>query len=497
MNIRSLQLKLANPAFAIKLALVNLTLCLGLSLTSPQALANEIKLPRLGDTVSGIVSKRQEYELGRTWLKAFRSRVREHDDPLMQQYLEQLLYDLATYSDLEDPRLELVIVNNASMNAFAVPGGVVGFHTGVFAFAENEDQMASVLAHELAHLSQRHFARGLEAQRASSMVTLAGLLGSLVLAATAGGDAGMAAITATQALAMDSRLRYSRSNEQEADRIGLKTMERANRNPGAVAEMFETLLRATRYSGSRPPEFLLTHPVTERRVADARGRAMANSMRQYAENPEFYLMQSRATLALRTDTNKAIREFQAQLDNNIHRPEAVKYGLALAHTRAGNYRQARGLLAELISSDPSQLNFHHADIELSIAQQQYPQALTKLDALLRISPNNYPLIRLKSEALWQAHRYEQASDVLTDLSRIRPDDPMVWYQLAEVRGLAGNISGVHQARAEYFILVGAFDRARKQLGLAIKLVVADFKRSAIIRQRLVDIANMEERIERL
>jgi predicted Zn-dependent protease len=222
LNIRPLQLKRANPALALKLALVNTVLCVGLSLTSTQALANEIKLPRLGDTVSGIVSKRQEYELGRTWLKAFRSRVREHDDPLMQEYLEQLLYDLATYSDLEDPRLELVIVNNASMNAFAVPGGVVGFHTGVFAFAEKEDQMASVLAHELAHLSQRHFARGLEAQRASSMVTLAGLLGSLVLAATAGGDAGMAAITATQALAMDSRLRYSRSNEQEADRIGLE-----------------------------------------------------------------------------------------------------------------------------------------------------------------------------------------------------------------------------------------------------------------------------------
>ena len=124
---------------------------LSLSITTQTAIANDIKLPLLGDSASGIVSKRQEYQLGRTWLKAFRSRVREHDDPLMQQYLEQLLYNLATYSDLEDPRLELVIVNNASMNAFAVPGGIVGFHTGVFAFAENEDHMVSVLAHELAH----------------------------------------------------------------------------------------------------------------------------------------------------------------------------------------------------------------------------------------------------------------------------------------------------------------------------------------------------------
>ena len=124
-----------------------------------------------------MISKSQEYELGRIWLKIFRSRVRAYDDPLMQIYLEQLLYNLATYSELEDPRLELVIVKNPTMNAFAVPGGVVGFHTGVFAFAENEDQMASVLAHELAHLSQRHFSRGTEAQKKNSMITMAGLLG--------------------------------------------------------------------------------------------------------------------------------------------------------------------------------------------------------------------------------------------------------------------------------------------------------------------------------
>mgnify|MGYP000556452018 CR=1 FL=1 len=119
----------------------------------------------------------------------------------MQIYLEQLLYNLATYSDLEDPRLELVIVKNPSMNAFAVPGGVVGFHTGVFAYAENEDQMASVLAHELAHLSQRHFSRGAEAQKKTSVLSMAGLLASVVLAATAGGDAATAAMVTTQALA--------------------------------------------------------------------------------------------------------------------------------------------------------------------------------------------------------------------------------------------------------------------------------------------------------
>ncbi|MDA8935639.1 M48 family metalloprotease [Porticoccaceae bacterium] len=459
--------------------------------------AADIKLPILGDSASGIVSKQQEYELGRTWLKAFRSRVREHDDPLMQQYLEQLLYNLATYSDLEDPRLELVIVNNPTMNAFAVPGGVVGYHTGVFALAETEDQMASVLAHELAHLSQRHFARGLEAQRSSSMVSLAGLLASLVIAATAGGDAGMAAITTSQAMAMDNQLRYSRSNEQEADRMGLQTMERANRDPGAVADMFAALLKATRYSGSRPPEFLLTHPITEKRIADARGRAMGASMRHYPRSPEFHLIKARALIAISNKPLDAIKRFNAQLKSNPQNPQAIYYGLALAHTKAGNYKQARQILDPLLRDNPYQLSFQYADLELDIALSRYDQGLTKVDKLLRLSPNSYPLTAIKSEILWQAHRYEEAGSVLTALSRMRPEDPMIWYRLAEVRGLAGNISGVHEARAEYFILVGALDMAREQLTLAAKLVAADFKRSAIVRQRIRDITALEDRIEKL
>ena len=466
-------------------------------LPSTASLSADIKLPLLGDSASGVISKQQEYELGRLWLKSFRSRVREYDDPLMQQYLEQLLYNLATYSDLEDPRLELIVVKNPSMNAFAVPGGVVGFHTGVFAFAENEDQMVSVLAHELAHLSQRHFARGVEAQRTSSIISMAGLLASLVIAATAGGDAGLAAITSTQAMTMQGQLRYSRSNEKEADRMGMQTMERASRDPAAVAGMFETMLRATRFSGSRLPEFLLSHPVTERRISDARGRAMKHSMRHYMSNPEYFLMQARAMVAMEKSPIDSIKRFQAKLDSNTQNSDAANYGLALAYIKLGEHANAGKILDDLIEANPFLLTFRHTDIELDIARQNYAAALGKLNELLARNPNNYPLTRLKSEALWQAHRYEDAGEVLTALSRIRPEDPMVWYQLAEVRGLAGNISGVHQARAEYFILVGAFGKARDQLSLAVKLVALDFKRSAIIRQRLKDIAAMEDRLEKL
>ena len=461
------------------------------------ALAKEIELPLLGDSSSGIVSKQQEYQLGRTWLKVFRSRVTEHDDPLMQLYFEELIYNLAVFSDLENPELELVIIKNPTMNAFAVPGGVVGIHTGLFAFAENEDQMVSVLAHELAHLSQRHFARGLEARRSSSMVTLAGLLAGLVVAATVGGDAGMAAISASQAYAAESQLRYSRSNEQEADRIGLQTMERSGRDPAAAGDMFETLLSKTRYSGTRIPEFLLTHPVTEKRIADARGRSMGSSRRHYIEHPDYYLMQARAIVAMDSSTKISITKFQTELKNNTLRPDAANYGLALAYLNAGEFIKAERLIAALLAEHPRQIAYQYTDIEIDLAQENYATALSKLNGLLALTTNNYPLMALESEILWQDHQYEKSATVLTLLTRNRPEDPMLWYRLAEVRGLAGNISGVHEARAEYFILVGAFDLAREQLGLATKLVTADFKRSAIVSQRLRDVVSMEEKAKRL
>ena len=474
-----------------------LLLCCLLWPLSNASSANEIKLPVLGDASSGMISKSQEYELGRIWLKIFRSRVRAYDDPLMQIYLEQLLYNLATYSDLEDPRLELVIVKNPTMNAFAVPGGVVGFHTGVFAFAENEDQMASVLAHELAHLSQRHFSRGTEAQKKNSMISMAGLLATVVLAATAGGDAASAAMITSQALSMDSQLRYSRSNEQEADRVGLSTMERANRDPGAVADMFATLLKGTRYTGSRPPEFLLTHPITEKRIGDARNRSMGTSMRQYAQNPEFYLMRARALVAMDQTTSVSINRFKGEIEANTLKSDAARYGLALAYLKAKQLEKARQQMQLLLAAQPTNLIFLHTDIEIDIAAKNYSRALKRLNQQLVVSQNNYPLMVLKSDVLWQARNYDGADTVLTALSRMRPQDPMIWYRLAEVRGLAGNISGLHQARAEYFILIGVFDKARNQLGLAARMVTEDFKQSAIIRQRLRDLAAMEERAERL
>ena len=224
---------------------------------------------------------------------------------------------------------------------------------------------------------------------------------------------------------------------------------------------------------------------------------MGSSRRHYIEHPDYYLMQARAIVAMDSSTKISITKFQTELKNNTLRPDAANYGLALAYLNAGEFIKAERLIAALLAEHPRQIAYQYTDIEIDLAQENYATALSKLNGLLALTPNNYPLMALESEILWQDHQYEKSATVLTLLTRNRPEDPMLWYRLAEVRGLAGNISGVHEARAEYFILVGAFDLAREQLGLATKLVTADFKRSAIVSQRLRDVVSMEEKAKRL
>ena len=144
-------------------------------ITASSVRAEELKLPTLGESSNSLFSPEQEYNLGRAWLRMFRSQVRTFEDPIVHDYLESLIYKLVSHSKLQDRRIELVVVDNPTLNAFAVPGGVIGIHTGLLLYAQTEDELATVLAHEIAHLSQRHFSRGVEAQQQQATLTMAGM----------------------------------------------------------------------------------------------------------------------------------------------------------------------------------------------------------------------------------------------------------------------------------------------------------------------------------
>ena len=226
-------------------------------------------LPSLGDRISGYVSMEEEHKLGREFLRSLRRTTPTISDPLLNNYLENISYRLASKSELRDHRLAFIIVDSQVLNAFAVPGGVIGVNTGLFLNAETEGEFASVISHELAHVSQRHFARSIEQAETTRIPQMAALLASVVVMATSDAEHGQAALMATQGRALENQLRFSRSNEAEADRVGIKTLFDAGYDPYTMPALFQRLASANRY-GTRPPEFLLSHPVTESRIADSR-----------------------------------------------------------------------------------------------------------------------------------------------------------------------------------------------------------------------------------
>lgn len=453
--------------------------------------ANEFNLPSLGDTSSSIMSREQEYQLGRTWLSMLRGSVRTLEDPLLKDYVENHVYRLAETSQLDDRRLAFVIVDSPQLNAFAAPGGIIGVNGGLFLHAHTEAEFASVMAHELAHLSQRHFARGLQHQQQNRIPLMTAMLASIILAASGGGDAGFAALASTQAAAIQEQRRFSRQNEQEADRIGLLNLKGAGYDPNAMPDMFERLSKLSRFSRT-PPEFLLTHPVSQSRIADSRNRAGQLSNDGRRDSLYYQMMRARVQLFYEQSPGLAAQRFRALLDGQDNDHPAARYGLALALTRSGQQAAAAEQLDLLLAAHPDNIAVQLARVELDNSQNRLDQSIDRLEQLLQVRPNSYPLLEAKANVLLRQRNYRGAEQVTDQLVRLRNDDPDIWYLASEVRGLARNILGVHQARAEYFMLAGDLDQADQQLEQALKLAGDNFVTSSRIKARQEEVVRRRD-----
>ena len=458
---------------------------------------DDLKIPNLGESSTSLFSADYEHQLGRMWLRSFRGQAPIKNDPLLHSYLESLVFELVQHSELQDRRIELVIVDNPTINAFAVPGGVIGVHSGLFQYAVTEDEFATVMAHEIAHLSQRHFSRRMEMTQEQGPMQLAGLLAGVLLAATVGTDAGMAAMTTAQGLAQDAQLRYSRANEAEADRVGLRTLYNAGMDPYAAPQMFERMYAATRYSQSgRIPEFLRTHPLSEKRISDTRTRAMQYPKRIRSVSLDYQLMRARVAVQAARTPEEAVAFFRSALEGDSISSAATTYGLVLALTAAGRADEAALALDSIWSGDSDRIEYVIADAEIDLARGNSARAVATLERRLELSPGNHPLTMSYAHALQQAGSPHLAEAVLIEQSRRMPGDPGLWYLLAEVQGLAGNIVGLHRSRAEYFILINALDAAERQLTYAQNLVGSDFTTSSLINQRMRDIQDMRAEMDR-
>ncbi|RJG10046.1 M48 family peptidase [Pseudomonas cavernicola] len=467
-------------------------LTLACLLASP-AIADD--LPSLGDSSSSIVSPEQEYQLGRAWLSMLRGQVSQLNDPQLKDFVESSVYRLAETSDLHDHRLVFILIRDPQINAFAAPGGIIGVNGGLFLYAQSEAEYAGVLAHELGHLTQRHFARGIEAQQKMQVPMMAAMLAGIIAAAAGAGDAGMATIMSTQAAAIQSQLRFSRQNEQEADRVGVVNLERAGYDPRAMPNMFERMARQYRYN-KRPPEFLLTHPVTESRIADTRNRAEQFPQGGRVDTLRYQLMRARVQLTFEETPGIAGKRFRAMLDDDPTL-DAARYGLALAQIKNGQLNEARTSLQTLLGKAPNDVSYNLAQIDLDITSNRLPDAQQRAQRLLKVYPDNYPLKQSRIDLLLKQNQAAEAQKALEELLKSRPNDPDVWYQVAETRGLSGDIIGLHQARAEYFALVADYDQAIEQLDFAKRRAINNFPLASRIDTRQKEMLEQQRMLKQL
>lgn len=433
------------------------------SIHTPDSLAST-NLPTLADPTSASISLSSEYRLGRNWARILRGRAPLLQDPITFHYLDELLWDLAPHSQLTDRRLELIVLDNPTFNAFAVPGGIIGVHAGLITAAGSEDELISVLAHELAHLSQRHYAQRIEEERRNRPLVLAGVLASILIAA-ADPQGGAAALSGTIGAQAQAQLSFSRRNEEEADRIGMQTLVAANRDPKAMPMMFSRLQRSYRFYGQRPPEFLLSHPVTEARIADSMNRAEAlPTVAPRPYTPDFDLIRTRMEVHLSNQPGEILQRFLA--DSRENNQAKAHYGTLLAGIRTGELTLAREALAKLPANWQQHLYVQLSGIELLLAEHNYSEAQQQSTQLMELYPGSLPVMKLHARVMHETGRPELAIPVYRQVLQDYPTDVDSWYQLAEAEGLAGNITGVHEARIEYFLLTGNLDSAIQQITFA-------------------------------
>ncbi|WP_439108995.1 M48 family metalloprotease [Halomonas flagellata] len=484
-----------------RIATTCLAALLSLALAQPTAAqwidsraSDDYGLPSLTSSGSQAVSG-EEARLGRAWLRQFRARAPGWDDPIAQEYVESLITRLLPHSDLVDTDTLVTLVESRMLNAFAVPGGVIGVNAGLFAFADEEAALVSVLAHELGHLSQRHYARSLARAEQTQIPTMAAMLAGMLIAAGGGGDAGIGVAMGSQAAFIQDQLAYSRRFEQEADRIGLQAMAQAGYDPQAMVRMFRAMQRMASLQGGNPPEFLLTHPVTESRLSDTQDRASQlrlDSPRD--EDLQYSLVRARALLAIhRRDPRQAATRL-AQGDA----PEAARrYLAALIDAERGNTDAALRDLDALAREFPDLALLPASATEVAFEAGRYDDTIERSRRQLRLMPGHVPTTRLLGEALLQRDP-DEAWRVLRELSERRPEDPQVFTLLAEAAGRSDREAWGHLARAEQMQLTGRIDNAIRQLDVAKGVAEREGNTTAAsrIEQRRKDFLGYRETMEK-
>ncbi|NDC50314.1 MAG: M48 family peptidase [Burkholderiaceae bacterium] len=466
-------------------------------------------LPDMGDPGGDALSPLDERKIGEQIMREIRRDRDFSNDWPIYDYLnsmERRLMQAAKRLQLGGANAqgsaaydyEVFAVKDPSINAFALPGGFIGFHTGLLITAETDSEVASVMGHEIGHVLQRHLARSLERQGTNSIIALAGIvLGALAAASNPGAAAGL--ITGGQALAIQNQLSYSRDAEREADRIGFQILQASGYDVNGAPAFFQRLQKAYGIMDSGVPGYLRTHPLTTDRIADMQDRARTVSQNRVPSALEFYLVKARARIEQSGSTSGLfdLRNLFESLSKQASPEKQMEgfYGLALVAQRQGRFDQAEGFLQKaravaqnvLAPGSPVQrqsLSFDYTASELVLARGKPEEALQYAQNAAKADPFSFSAVVATVNAELRLGRTNDAVNLLRAKTKAQPNETIWWDLLARAYDQDKKIGLRHYALAEKFATEGAWPSAIEQLKIARSAAGNDFYLGSVIDARL-------------
>lgn len=456
------------------------------------------QLPEIGVVASNAISIDRERTIGDAYMRQLRAQAPIVNDPLLEEYLQDLGNRLVTQADNVKFPFRFFWINNSDINAFAFFGGHVAVHTGLLIAADNESELASVLAHEITHVTQRHIARSIEASQNNSPLQMLSMLGG-VLVSMANPEAGMAILGAGMAGAQQAAINYTRDNEKEADRIGIQMLSKSGFDPNAAGTFFGKLAERYRYK-SKPPAFLLTHPLPESRIADARSRAgMYAVPPQSRQVSESFALAKVRVLARYSDDVANNRDYFEKLQNHPLPAwqQAGTYGLVLLDFADEKYAQAEKTLAGLLAAQPDNLFFIDAMTDILLEQKRVDDAIALLDPMAKRMPRNRVVSLNLANALIKGRQYERAIALLKDYLLINPEHTLSYQLLADAYSESKQKMEMHQARAEFFALLSVYPKAIDELQTAYNFTGEQRLEQQRIRARIDQLREAERKLKSL
>ncbi|MES2406058.1 MAG: M48 family metalloprotease [Pseudomonadota bacterium] len=454
------------------------------------------ELPDLSDVSQGAFSPHDEARVGSEIMRDIRAEPTYYDDPELTDYLNDLGYRLVAASPGNRISFQFFVLRDHTLNAFALPGGFIGVHTGLIEAAQNESELAGVLGHEITHVTQHHLARMIENQNQGIIPSLAALAVA-ILAARSNPQVATAAIATVQATTIQKQLNFSRDNEREADRIGMQIMRNAGFDPRAMATFFEHLQKNNRLYENNAPAYLLTHPLTSERIADMQNRAATMPVKQIADSLAFQLIRARL-LAREGHPEAAVKRFsEAIRDTRYSSLTAERFGLAVALLRARQFDRAELELNKLNQSGVSSPLIAMLGARIKEEAGDLKTALVRYQAGRAGFPGYRPLLYADANALLQAGKADAALTLVSSHLTLYADDYRLYALQSRAYAMQGKDFLHHYAQAEAYVRQGNLDAAIEQLKLALLSKDGDFYQMSIAEARVKELITLNKPNESL